>query len=179
MRKILAALALALGLGALAAPARAQDMPMAMDSAHLSMMRTELGLSDAQMARITEIHARLAETMRAHCAQVRAAGGPNAQTHQAMHGQMQQAMENAHREAMAVLTDAQRTRMESLHAQHHQGGHDMHGEHAEHDMHAEHAAAGGHDEHAGHGAAMCQQAECTEAHCHDCCAAANSEHTHR
>ena len=170
MRKILIAMALALGFSALAAPARAQDMPMAMDSAHLQMMRTELGLTDAQMARITEIHSRLAETMRAHCAQVRAAGGPNAQTHQAMHGQMQQAMENAHREAMAVLTDAQRARMESFHAQHHQGGHDMHGEHAEH------AAAGAHDEHAGHGAAMCQSAECTEAHCRDCCAAATGEH---
>src|SRR5215213_696312 len=99
MSAMLCALALLLGLGMAAAPARAQDPDAAMMQLH-----RELGLSPAQVERMTAIHASLAATMRTHCDRVRAAGGPNAQTHAAMHGEMTAAMESAHREMMAALT---------------------------------------------------------------------------
>src|SRR4051812_20344269 len=114
MRTMLSALALLLGLGMAAAPARAQDHAAMMEQHH-----RELGLSPTQVERMTAIHASLAATMRTHCARVRAAGGPNAQTHAAMHGEMASAMENAHRQMMAVLTDAQRAKADSLMATHH------------------------------------------------------------
>ena len=142
MRPMLGALALLLGLGMAAAPARAQEQDR-----HAAMMaehHRELGLTPAQAERMAAIHASLAAAMRTHCAQVRAAGGPNAQTHAAMHGQMTEAMESAHRQAMAVLTAPQRAKLDSLHAAHHGGaGHDMAAMHANHDAaaHAEHGAA--------------------------------------
>lgn len=137
MRTMLCALALLLGLGMAAAPARAQE-----EDHHDVMMEhhRELGLTPAQTERMAAIHAELAAAMRTHCAQVRAAGGPNAQTHAAMHGQMTQAMESAHRQAMAVLTAPQRAKLDSLHAAHHGGaGHDMAAMHAGHDGQAGHA----------------------------------------
>jgi cell pole-organizing protein PopZ len=137
MRKMLCALALLLGLGMASAPARAQETDH-----HAAMMRhhRDLGLSPAQEQRMEAIHASLATTMRAHCERVRAAGGPNAQTHAAMHTEMQQAMETAHREAMAVLTTAQRARLDSVAAQHHGAGGNDRAAHAGHAMPAEHAA---------------------------------------
>jgi hypothetical protein len=140
---MLCALALLLGLAMAAAPARAQDQ-----DPHAAMVEhhRELGLTPAQAERMAAIHASLAAAMRTHCAQVRAAGGPNAQTHAAMHGQMTEAMESAHRQAMAVLTAPQRAKLDSLHAAHHGGaGHDMAAMHARHDgeaTHAEHDSAG-------------------------------------
>ena len=140
---MLCALALLLGLGMASAPARAQDDR----HDHAAMMAEHhraLGLTPEQTQRMEAIHTRLAATMRAHCERVRAAGGPNAQTHAALHGEMQAAMETAHREMMAVLTDAQRAKMDSLHAAHHgPGGHDMAAMHAAHDS----AGHGGHGEH--------------------------------
>ena len=138
MRRMLFALALLLGLGMAASPARAQEDHAAMMERH----HRELGLSPAQVERMTAIHASLAATMRDHCARVQAAGGPNAQTHAALHGEMEAAMENAHRQMMAVLTDAQRAKADSLMSAHH-------GEMAGHDMAAMHAAhdAGGHASH--------------------------------
>jgi hypothetical protein len=139
---MLCALALLLGLGMAAAPARAQEQDH-----HAAMMEhhRELGLTPAQAERMAAIHASLEAAMRAHCAQVRAAGGPNAQTHAAMHGQMTEAMESAHRQAMAVLTAPQRAKLDSLHAAHHGGaGHDQ-AMHAGHD--ATHAMASHGDAH--------------------------------
>jgi hypothetical protein len=140
MRTMLCALALLLGLGMAAAPARAQDEHDAM----MQMHQRELGLTPAQMERLTAIHASLAATMRAHCERVRAAGGPNEQTHAAMHGEMTAAMESAHRQAMEVLTPEQRVKMDSLHAAHHGAAaeHDMAAMHAGHDMSAMHAEHG-------------------------------------
>jgi hypothetical protein len=132
-----------------AAPARAQDEHTEM----MQMHQRELGLTPAQVERLTAIHTRLAATMRTHCERVRAAGGPNAQTHAAMHGEMTAAMEAAHRDAMAVLTAEQRARMDSLHAAHHGGaGHDMAAMHAAHGSGSDRAAHAGH-EGAGHDAA--------------------------
>ncbi|HEV7587135.1 MAG TPA: Spy/CpxP family protein refolding chaperone [Longimicrobium sp.] len=139
MRTILRALALLLGLGMAAAPAHAQEQDH-----HAAMMEhhRELGLTSAQAERMAAIHTGLAAAMRTHCAQVRAAGGPNAQTHAALHGQMMEAMESAHRQAMAVLTAPQRAKLDSLHAAHHGGeGHDMSAMHAPHDG-AAHDSAG-------------------------------------
>ena len=144
MRTMLCALALLLGLGLAAAPAVAQDQ-----DPHAAMMEhhRELGLTPAQAERLAAIHASHAATMRAHCERVRAAGGPNAQTHAAMHGEMRDAMEAAHRQAMAVLTAPQRAKLDSLHAAHHgAAGHDMaamHGAGHEGAGHASHGA--GHD----------------------------------
>ena len=193
MRTMLCALALLLGLGMAAAPARAQDQDR-----HAAMMQEhhrELGLTPAQAERLATIHTSLATTMRTHCAQVRAAGGPNAQTHAAMHGPMKEAMESAHRQAMAVLTAPQRAKLDSLHAAHQgAGGHDMaamhHGAAAGHDQAATHAAHASADHAAGlhpaahdsagmakmheqmmHGGAMCSAEGCTAAQCADCCAA--------
>jgi hypothetical protein len=169
MRPMLCALALLLGLGMAAAPARAQDQDR-----HAAMMaehHRELGLTPAQAERMAAIHASAAAAMRTHCAQVRAAGGPNAQTHAAMHGQMTEAMESAHRQAMAVLTAPQRAKLDSLHAAHHGGaGHDMAAMHARHDgaaTHAAHDSAGMAKMHAEMhgGGAMCS------ANGADCCAA--------
>jgi hypothetical protein len=136
---MLSALALLLGLGIAAAPARAQDHAAMMEQHH-----RELGLSTAQVERMTAIHASLAATMRDHCARVHAAGGPNAQTHAALHGEMASAMENAHRQMLAVLTDAQRAKADSLMAAHHgaAAGHDMAAMHA---MHAAHDSGADHD----------------------------------
>jgi len=138
MRRMLCALALLLGLGMAFAPARAQHEQHAPQGQHdhAAMMAEHhraLGLTPEQTQRMEAIHTRLAASMRAHCERVRAAGGPNAQTHAALHGEMQTAMETAHREMMAVLTDAQRAKADSLHASHHgPGGHDMHAEHGQH-----------------------------------------------
>ena len=171
MRTMLCALALLLGLGMASAPARAQDDR----HDHAAMMaehHRELGLTPAQAERMAAIHASLAAAMRTHCAQVRAAGGPNAQTHAAMHGQMTEAMESAHRQAMAVLTAPQRAKLDSLHAAHHGGaGHDMAAMHAAHDgsaaTHDAHDSAGMAKMHAEMhgGGAMCS------AEGADCCAA--------
>jgi len=126
-----------------AAPARAQDDHAAM----MQMHQRELGLSAAQMERMEAIHAAHAATLRDHCARVRAAGGPNAQTHAALHGEMEAAMQNVHRQMMAVLTPTQRVKADSIHAAHDRemAGHDMAAMHAAHDS-ANHAAhGGGHD----------------------------------
>jgi len=138
MKSMLCALALLLGLGMAAAPARAQDEHAAMMQMHLR----ELGLTPAQVERLDAIHASLAATMRAHCERVRAAGGPNEQTHAAMHAEMVAAMESAHRQAMEVLTPEQRVKMDSLHAAHHgaMAEHDMAAMHDGHDRSAMHAA---------------------------------------
>jgi hypothetical protein len=176
---MLCALALLLGLGMAAAPARAQHEQHAQHGQrnHAAMMAEHhraLGLTADQTQRMEAIHTRLAATMRAHCERVRAAGGPNAQTHAAMHGEMRTAMETAHREMMALLTDAQRAKMDSLHAAHHgSGGHGMAATHARHDS-AGHGGHAGHAEHGQHGAAhdpaKCSAESCTAEHCAECCA---------
>jgi len=164
MRKTLGALALVLMA---AVPARAQqhdhaqmqqhgehgEMMMHSPSHAALMHRQELGLSADRVQRLTAIDSVHARGMRDHCARVRAAGGPNAQTHAAMHGEMTALMETGQRDVNAVLTAPQKARLDSLHAAHHgpMAGHDMqamHGNAAAHDsMHAAHhgAAAGGHD----------------------------------
>jgi len=139
---MLCALALLLGLGMAARPAHAQE-----DHAAMMQMHRELGLSAAQVERMEAIHTAHAAAMRDHCARVRAAGGPNAQTHAALHGEMTAAMESAHRQMMAVLTDGQRAKVDSLHAAHHGGaaGHDMAAMHAAHDSAGHDAHGGAHD----------------------------------
>src|SRR5215212_2027025 len=108
MRTILGALALML---AAAVPAAAQEgghVAMTMHpGAHAALMhRQELGLAAGQVQRLTALDSAFAAAMRAHCAQVRAAGGPNAQTHAAMHPQMMAAMDASRRQVEAVLTAA-------------------------------------------------------------------------
>ncbi len=177
MRKMIGALALVM---IAAVPARAQhehaaaqpqhgqmqhgqmaEMMMAHHAAHAALMhRQELGLSADQVARLTAVDSAQMRAMRQHCEQVRAAGGPSAQTHAAMHPQMMAQMQGFQRDAQAVLTQAQKARLDSLHAAHHgeggqMAGHDMsamhqqmHGNAAQHDsMHAAHhgAAAGSTD----------------------------------
>ena len=149
MRRMLGALALALGLGWAASPARAQDHAAQPDehadamAAHMEQVHAQLGLSQAQVERLRQVHAAHASAMRAHCDQVRAAGGPNEETHRALHAQMEAEMQAAHREMMAVLTEAQRARLDSLmaahqaaEAGHEQAGHDMAAMHAQHGEHA-------------------------------------------
>lgn len=171
MRTMLCALALLLGVGMAAAPARAQDHPQD----HAAMMaehQRALGLTPEQMQRMEAIHARLAAAMQAHCARVRAAGGPNAQTHAAMHAEMQAAMESAHREMMALLTPAQQAKMDSLHAEHHgEGGHDMSAMHAGHGEHAmPHDSAGMAKMHEEMMHGMACPEGCTPEQCAACCA---------
>lgn len=167
MRTMTGALAVMLGLGLAAAPARAQDHhhPAAPArehademQAHMRELHEQLGLTQAQETRLMAIHTRHAAAMREHCTQVRAAGGPNAQTHQALHGQMVAEAQAAHREAMAVLTAAQRAKFESLQAARHA---EMAGHHAAggHDMHAAHDSTAAADMLEMHGdAGMCQAA---------------------
>jgi hypothetical protein len=158
MRTIFGALALML---AVSAPAAAQEhggmMMMEMHpGAHAALMhRDELGLSAGQVARLTAIDSALARTMRQHCEQVRAAGGPNAQTHAALHPRMMAAMDASLREANDVLTADQRARLDSLHAAHHaeMAGHDMAA------MHHDSASM----------AAMHAQLHGSGAECADCC----------
>lgn len=180
MRKTLGALALVL---VAAVPARAQHDHAQMQhgehgemmmhpGAHAALMhRQELGLSAAQVQRLTVIDSVLARGMRDHCARVRAAGGPNAQTHAAMHGEMTALMQTAQQGADAVLTPAQKATLERLHAAHH-------GAMAGHDMQAMHGTAAAHDSmHAAHhGTAASDDAACE--HCCEhmpCC----DEHTAR
>ena len=181
MKRMLCALALLLGLGIAAAPARAQHEQHAQHgqrdhAATMAEHHRALGLTADQTQRMEAIHTRLAATMRAHCERVRAAGGPSAQTHAAMHGEMRTAMETAHREMMAVLTDAQRAKADSLHAAHHgSGGHGMASMHARHGSaghgdHGDHAKSGEHSERgAAHDPAKCAES-CTAEHCAECCA---------
>ncbi|HSU15423.1 hypothetical protein [Longimicrobium sp.] len=184
MRTILGACAL---IVALAAPAAAQDHgAMAMEmhpGAHAALMhRQELGLSAEQVARLTAIDSGLAATMRAHCQRVRAAGGPNAQTHAAMHGEMMAAMNASQQQSDAVLTARQRASLDSLHAAHHgaMAGHDMAAMHhgsaaaAGHDMAAMHHDSAGmaamHAQmHGGTAPACSANGACTAAECADCC----------
>lgn len=190
MRMTLGALALVLMA---AVPARAQQHDhaqmqqhsehgvMAHPAAHAALMhRQELGLSAAQVQRLTAVDSAEARGMREHCARVRAAGGPNAQTHAAMHGEMTALTQASQRDANAVLTGAQKARLDSLHAAHHgpMAGHDMqamHGNAAAHDsMHAaHHGASAGHDgEHAkmhdaagdGECAHCCEHMPCCDEH---------------
>lgn len=169
MKKILAALALALGLGVAASPAFAQEHGAQQHrehadamAAHMERMHAQLGLNDAQVARLRQVHATHMEAMRAHCEQMRATGQATAETQQQRHAQMQRAMESAHRDMLAVLTAEQRARLEQLHAehqrQHGEGGdraaHAGHGEHAQHGEHASADMAKMHEMHAG----MCHAA---------------------
>ncbi|HET7234142.1 MAG TPA: hypothetical protein VFJ16_29280 [Longimicrobium sp.] len=184
MRKTIGALALVM---LAAVPARAQnehaaghgqmqhgqmaEMMMAHHAAHAALMhRQELGLSADQVARLTAVDSAQMRAMRQHCEQVRAAGGPSAQTHAAMHPQMMAQMQGFQRDAQAVLTQAQKARLDSLHAAHHGAGagaghdmsamHQMHGNAAQHDsMHAAHGAAGGSTE-------TCMDGCTDEACCH-------------
>lgn len=163
MKKILAVLALALGLG-WASPALAQDHGARQDrehadpmAAHMEQMHAQLGLNDAQVARLRQLHATHMEAMRARCEQMRAADPPNAQTQQQLHAQMQRAMESAHRDMLSVLTAEQRTRLEQIHAEHQR----QHGEGGDRAAHA------GHREHARHGSAdMAKMHEMHAAMCH-------------
>lgn len=172
MRTIFGALALML---AVSAPAAAQEhggMMMMMEmhpGAHAALMhRDELGLSAGQVARLTAIDSAFARTMGQHCEQVRAAGGPNARTHAAMHPRMVAAMDASLRETNDVLTAGQRARLDSLHAAHH-------GQMAAHDMAAMHhdsaSMAAMHAQMHGSGAApACTPGgSCTAAECAGCC----------
>ena len=171
MRTILGALALMLALAAPAAAQGGDHMAMMMrPGAHAALMhRQELGLSADQVQRLTALDSAFSVTMRAHCAQVRAAGGPNAQTHAAMHPQMMAAMDASRRQVAAVLTAEQTARLDSLHAAHHgaMAGHDMAAMH--HDsaaMAAMHAQM-----HGGAAPACPANGACAAAECADCCAA--------
>lgn len=188
MRKTLGALALVLMA---AVPARAQQHDSAQmqqhgehgemmmhPGAHAALMhRQELGLSADQVQRLTAIDSAQARGMRDHCARVRAAGGPNARTHAAMHGEMTALMQTARHGADAVLTAPQRATLDSLHAAHHgaMAGHDMramHGNAAAHDsMHAaHHGASAGHDAgHEGEHAQMHGAGAAGDAECEHCC----------
>jgi hypothetical protein len=190
MRKTLGALALVL---VAAMPARAQQHDhaqmqqhgehgemMMQPGAHAALMhRQELGLSAAQVQRLTAIDSVQARGMRDHCARVRAAGGPNAQTHAALHGEMTALMQTAQQGADAVLTQAQKATLDSLHAAHHGAM----AAHAGHDMQAMHGTAAAHDSvHAAHHGAdaashdsMRAQMHGSAAECGHCC----DEHTAR
>lgn len=177
-RTILGALALML---AAAAPAAAQGMPsmqgMMQPNAHMALMhRQELGLTDAQARRLAALDSAWMRTMRAHCEAVRAAGGPNAQTHAAMHPQMEAAMQAAHAQLATVLTADQLARLDSLHAAHH--GQMMHGmagmshDSAMAGMSHDSAMAAMHTAMAGGSAPSCGMAGAcgSDAACADCCA---------
>ncbi|HYH82488.1 MAG TPA: hypothetical protein VEX86_22040 [Longimicrobium sp.] len=165
MRKTLGALALVV---IAAAPAGAQQHAhgqaqqhgggeMMHPVAHAALEhRQEVGLNADQVRRLTAIDSAHTRAMRDHCARVRAAGGPSAQTHAALHGEMTALMQRSQRDAQAVLTAAQKATLDSLHAAHHpaagQGAHAMHAKPAAHDsMHAAHHGAAG-----SHGAAQGQ-----------------------
>jgi hypothetical protein len=169
-RTILGALALTI---AAAAPATAQGMPamghdMMQPNAHMALMhRQELGLTADQVRQLTALDSAWMQTMHAHCAQVRAAGGPNAQTHAAMHPQMEAAMQAARTQLAGVLTADQLARLDSLHAAHHQQMmQGMAGMSHDSAMAAMHAAM------AGGGAPSCGTANACggESACDDCCA---------
>jgi hypothetical protein len=167
MKKMIGALALVLMA---AAPARAQQhehgqmdhgqmqpgemaqMMMLHHGAHAALMhRQDLGLNDGQVQRLTDVDSLQTRAMREHCAQVRAAGGPNEQTHAAMHPAMMASLEGFQRQVEGILTAPQKAKLDSLMAAHHEqmagmAGHDMsamhqqmHGGDAQHDsMHAAH-----------------------------------------
>jgi len=188
MRKTIGALALVLMA---AAPARAQQhehgqmehgdmaqMMMLHHGAHAALMhREDLALDAGQVRRLTEVDSLQMRAMREHCAQVRAAGGPNQQTHAAMHPAMMASLQGFQRQVEGILTAPQKAKLESLMAAHHgqmagMAGHDrsamhqqMHGDAAQHDsMHAAHHGEG--DEHACMDgctdAACCQMMGCDE-----------------
>jgi hypothetical protein len=168
-RTIFGALALML---AASDPAAAQGMPpmhdmMMQPNAHMALMhRQELGLTADQVQRLAALDSSWTQAMRAHCAQVHAAGGPNAQTHATMHPQMEAAMQAARAQLATVLTADQLARLDSLHAAHHdQMMHDMAG--MQHDS----AMAAMHTAMAGGSAPSCGTSSCGgDATCHDCCA---------
>lgn len=154
MRKTIGALALVL---LASVPARAQEQHgehgqmamMAHHAAHAALMhRQELGLNAAQVQRLTAVDSAQMRAMREHCAQVRAAGGPTAQTHAAMHPAMMASMQGFQRQVDGILTQPQKARLDSLFAAHHgaMAGHDMAA------MHAQHAA--GAQQHAAHADSM-------------------------
>ena len=170
MRTILGALALMLAAAVPAAAQHGDHMAMMRPGAHAALMhRQELGLSADQVQRLTALDSAFARTMREHCAQVRAAGGPSAQTHAALHPQMAAAMEQSRRQVEAVLTAPQAARLDSIHAAHHgaMAGHDMAAMH--HDsaaMAAMHARM-----HGGSAAPACSaNGACSAAECDACCA---------
>ncbi|HET7462646.1 MAG TPA: hypothetical protein VFJ82_15435 [Longimicrobium sp.] len=185
MRKTIGALALVLMA---AVPARAQQhdhaqmqhgqmqhgdmaqMMMLHHGAHAALMhRADLALNADQVRRLTEVDSLQARAMRDHCAQVRAAGGPNEQTHAAMHPRMMATLQGFQHQVEGILTAPQKAKLDSLMQAHHgpMAGHDMaamhaqHGDAAQHDsMHAAHhgAGAGAGDQH------ECMDG-CTEAGC--------------
>jgi len=140
-------------------------MMMKHHAAHAALEhRQELGLSAEQVQRLTAVDSAQSRAMRDHCARMQPAAGAQAHSHDpAMHQQMMAAMDRFGEDALAVLTPAQKARLDSLHAAHHgagaagQGGHSMHGGAAGHGNAAgehgpEHCGEmkGGHGEHAGH-----------------------------
>ncbi|HEX6749287.1 MAG TPA: hypothetical protein VF092_18460 [Longimicrobium sp.] len=186
MRTILGACALML---ALAAPAVAQQhgdhgdhMAMVQPGTHAALMhRQELGLSADQVARLTAADAEFVRAMREHCAQVRAAGGHNAQTHATMHEQMTTMHGSSRRQAEAILTADQRAKLDGIHAAHHRSmaGHDMAAMH--HDSAAHHDMAAMHAQHGGAAPSCSANGACTSQECADCCkemgcCAAEGEH---
>lgn len=167
MRKTIGALALVLMA---VVPARAQQhehgqmdhgqmqpaqMMMLHHGAHAALMhRQDLGLSADQVRRLTAVDSLRMRSMREHCSQVRAAGGPSERTHAAMHPQMMATMQGFQRQVEGILTAPQKAKLDSLFEAHHgpMAGHDMaamhaqHGTAAQHDsMHAAHHAASGGD----------------------------------
>ena len=147
MRRTIGALALALGLGWAAQPAHAQDHAAGPGehanamAEHMEQMHRQLGLTDQQVAQLRQVHERHAQTMRAHCDQMHAGTAAQANEQQ-LHERMMAQMQAIHRDMLAVLTDAQKARLDSLQAAHHAEG----GEHAHagHDMAAMHAQHGEH-----------------------------------
>lgn len=107
--------------------------------------RQELGLSADQVQRLTAIDSAHTQAMREHCARMESSGGHTAQNHDAMHQEMKTRMDRHGQEAIAILTAAQKTQLDSMYVAHHGTGAAGHGNHAAH------GAAAGHGQgHAGH-----------------------------
>lgn len=123
MRKMIGALALALGLGWAAQPAHAQDHAGHGQHAdamaeHMEQMHQMLGLTEQQVAQLRQVHARHAQTLRAHCEQM-AATGADAHANPQLHERLMEEMQAVHHDMLAVLTDAQKARLDSIQAAHH------------------------------------------------------------
>lgn len=185
MRKTIGALALVL---AAAVPARAQQHDHAQmqhgqmehgDMAQMMMLhhgaraalmhRADLGLDAGQVRRLTDVDSLQMRAMREHCAQVRAAGGPSAQTHAAMHPQMMATLQGFQRQVEGILTAPQKAKLDSLMQAHHgqmagMAGHDMAAMHAQHGISAQHDSM--HAAHHGDGEQHECMDGCTDA---DCC----------
>ena len=156
--------------GTTAQPRDHAAMMMKHHAAHAALEhRQELGLSAEQVRRLTDVDSAQTRAMREHCARMQPAAGAQAHSHDpAMHQQMMASLDRFGQDALAVLTQAQKAQLDSLHAAHHAPG-GRHGNHAAHGN----ASAGG-AAHAGPGNASAsaagQAGHGNAAGAHDCAA---------